>query len=124
MGRPVIMRGNKPQTIIGHAWVCDGYKYNGKWWTEIANNQITTNITGQMGVAIYDNSCTSAEALRAKLSANPITLVYELAEPIVTDITDLITPDNFIEVQGGGSIISVNEYEYAVPNTMRYQKRS
>jgi hypothetical protein len=57
-------------------------------------------------------------------SGNPVVLEYKLETPIVTNITHLFTPDNFIKVEGGGSIIAVNEYEYAVPSTFRFQKRS
>jgi hypothetical protein len=46
-----------------------------------------------------------------------------LATPIVTDITDLFTEDNSIEVQGGGVLRFVNEKEMAVPNTIGYVTR-
>ena len=48
-------------------------------------------------------------------------LVYELAEPIVTDISDLITADNLIGVEGNGTITFENEYGYAVPSEVTYQ---
>lgn len=51
-------------------------------------------------------------------------VVYALAKPETTDITDLMPIDNFVKVQSGGSIIPVNEYEYAAPTTITYQKRS
>lgn len=67
--------------------ICDIYTYSGKWWSQLADNQITTNITGRMGVAIRDDSCASVEALKAKLSASPITLIFGLEEPIETPLT-------------------------------------
>jgi hypothetical protein len=48
------------------------------------------------------------------------TLYYGLAEPIITDISDILTDDNFIEVESGGSLEFVNEYKYAVPSTVKY----
>lgn len=54
---------------------------------------------------------------------DPLTVYYELAEPIVTDISHLITDDNLIPVEGGGVIIAQNENEEAAPSTIIYQKR-
>jgi hypothetical protein len=49
-------------------------------------------------------------------------LYYELAEPETTDITDLISPDNYIRVEGsGGTLTFANEYAYDVPSTVVYQ---
>lgn len=50
--------------------------------------------------------------------------ILPLAEPIVTDITDLMPIDNFIKVQSDGYIIAENDYKYAVPTEILYQKRS
>lgn len=52
---------------------------------------------------------------------DPLTLYYEFATPIVTDISHLITRDNFIEVEGGGIIIAQNENADAAPITITYQ---
>jgi hypothetical protein len=48
-------------------------------------------------------------------------LCYELAEPVITDISDILPDDNFIAVEGGGTVTAVNEYEYAVPSEITYQ---
>lgn len=63
------------------------------------------------------------KALLAQWEAegNPLTVYYELAEPIVTDISHLITDDNLIPVEGGGVIVAQNENEEAAPTTIRYQ---
>lgn len=45
---------------------------------------------------------------------------YALAEPIETDISADLLGDNFIEVEGGGVIRAVNEYEYDAPTTIAY----
>jgi hypothetical protein len=62
--------------------------------------------------------------MQAKLKAwydegDPLTVEYILAEPIVTDITDLLR-ENFLKVQGGGTIKFENEYNYDVPSTINY----
>jgi hypothetical protein len=52
-------------------------------------------------------------------NGNPFVVEYALAEPIETDITDLLR-ENFLKVQGGGTIKFENEYEYDVPSTINY----
>jgi hypothetical protein len=54
---------------------------------------------------------------------NPLVTYYELAEPIVTDISAYFTEDNLIPVEGGGTITAVNEHGLAAPTTIVYQKR-
>lgn len=51
---------------------------------------------------------------------DPLTVYYELAEQIVTDISHLITDDNLIPVEGGGVVIAQNENEEAAPTTINY----
>ena len=53
-------------------------------------------------------------------NGNPLTFIYALNEPIETDITDLMTVDNAIIVEGGGSIKFVNEYDYDMPSETTY----
>ena len=62
------------------------------------------------------------ESYLAELHAqgNPLTIIYPLAEPIETDITDLMTIDNHIAVEGGGFIELNNEYGYDVPSEFNY----
>ncbi len=38
----------------------------------------------------------------------------------IIDISDLIPEDNYINVEGGGTVTMVNEYEYAVPSEITY----
>lgn len=54
---------------------------------------------------------------------NPLTVYYELAEPIVTDVSAYFTEDNLIAVEGGGTITAVNENNLAAPSTIIYGKR-
>ena len=48
-------------------------------------------------------------------------LYYELSEPIITDISEYITNDNFIKVFGKGTIIAENDNGLDVPTTITYQ---
>ena len=47
--------------------------------------------------------------------------VYVLSTPVITDLSDILADDNFIEVQGGGSVVAENGYGYAVPTEIIYQ---
>ena len=55
-----------------------------------------------------------------RLADKPLIIVAALAEPEVTDISDILTDDNFIEVEGDGSITAVNEFGYDVPSSISY----
>lgn len=70
-------------------------------------------------VYIYDSLYTDKDTFKTAISG--VYLYYELADPIVTDITDLM-PSNFgyIEVRPEGKIIFNNEYEQAVPSAITY----
>ena len=50
----------------------------------------------------------------------PVTIVYAVEETI-TDISDILNPDNFIQVQGAGYITTVNEHKLAVSSETTYQ---
>jgi hypothetical protein len=50
-----------------------------------------------------------------------VMLYYELAEPVITDISDLLSADNFIGVEGGGTVFAKNEKFFDVPTTIVYQ---
>lgn len=60
---------------------------------------------------------------KKETEGNPIILEYELATPIVTDITDLFTNGYKIQVEQGGTLIPVNENELPVPTTIAYVTR-
>ena len=64
------------------------------------------------------------EEMKAKLKAwydegNPLIVDYILAEPIETDISAYLT-DEYIEVEGGGTVTVVNEYGLDAPTTISY----
>ena len=46
-----------------------------------------------------------------------------LAEPVVTDITSLVTDDNKIKVEGGGALRLVSNNDLTVPSTVQYVTR-
>ena len=54
------------------------------------------------------------------LRKNPLHVVYRLASPIITDISDILSANNFIEVAGGGTLTFVNEHGYGVPSEVEY----
>lgn len=58
---------------------------------------------------------------QAQSALDGFKIVYQLATTEVTDITDLITNDNFIEVHEGGVVTSENADGLAVPTTITYQ---
>ena len=68
---------------------------------------------------LYDPNYTDADIFKNAMSG--VMLYYDLAEPIVTDITDMITSDNYIGVEGNGTVTMVNEHGYAVPSEITYQ---
>lgn len=81
---------------------------------------------GGAGIAIYKNDCATADDFKAYLAeqyanGTPVTIYYELAEPIITDISDILPDDNYIEVEGGGTVTMVNEHQLAVPSEITYQ---
>lgn len=63
---------------------------------------------------IKDTSITDASQITG-------TLLYALANPTTEDISDLITADNLIGVEGGGTITFENEHGNAVPSEITYQ---
>lgn len=84
--------------------------------------------TGETGIAlfdaigavvIYDTNYTDAATFKSAMAG--VMLYYELAEPIVTDISDILSSDNFIGVEGSGTITMVNEHKFAVPSEIIYQ---
>lgn len=75
---------------------------------------------GEVLFALSNSIATDVATLKTYLASNPIEFIYELAEPIVTDISDILPADNFIEVEGGGTITAVNENGFDVPSEITY----
>ena len=53
-------------------------------------------------------------------AGTPVTVEYALATPIETDVSEYFTDDNFIPVEGLGTLTAANEYGYAVPFEVEY----
>ena len=84
---------------------------NGTWGGMATNPQIAY----RMKQGAYPDAATFKAAMSG------VMLVYELATPEVTDISDILPADNYIGVEGGGTLTFKNEYEYDVPSEVTYQ---
>ena len=100
-------------------------KYADTPWNDLWSNGTDKKITQTSNnINITDSSFTEAEAFKQSLQG--VYLYYELAEPVVTDISDIIG-DTFQEpfnVEGGGSLTFKNTngdgYKLAVPSNVQY----
>lgn len=106
--------------------LCSKYpaKTQNELWGKTNVTGITTNANVDGCVHVNDTSYTDATAFKQAMQG--VILYYELANPIVTDISDLI-PDDFlrnIEVEAGGSITFKNsngdDYRIPVPSEEEY----
>ena len=103
---------------IAPNFICPKYStktQNESWGkTSITGISATSNVNGY----IYVNDTSYTDATAFKQAMQGVTLYYELANPIVTDISDLI-PDDFlrnVEVEAGGSVIFKNSNDsYLIP---------
>jgi hypothetical protein len=68
---------------------------------------------GSKYLCVRDDTYANVETFKAAMSG--VMLVYELETPIVTDISDILTSDNLIEVFEGGMLIAENENGLDVP---------
>lgn len=84
---------------------------------------IRQNYFAYASIAFRDDSAADLTAWKAMLAASPITLIYSLAAEFVeeTDITDLMSVDNLIEVEGGGTITAANANDSAAYTEITYQ---
>ena len=73
-------------------------------------------------IYIYDSAYTEGNDLRTSLSG--VMLYYELETPIETDISSLLSDDNLIEVEPGGTISFPSSlgdnYRLPVPSDVEY----
>ena len=106
--------------------ICSKYlaKTQNAMWGKTSVTGITTNASADGYVYVNDTSYTDATAFKQAMQG--VILYYELATPIVTDISSLI-PDDFlrnIEVEAGGSITfknsNDNSYRIPVPSEEEY----
>lgn len=121
------LNGQKLTKSYGIApnFVCPKYstKTQNAMWGKTSITGITANANVDGYVYVNDTSYTDATAFKQAMSG--VILYYELAEPIVTDISSLI-PDDFlrnIEVEAGGSITfkgGNDNYRIPVPSEEEY----
>lgn len=93
-----------------------------------ANGLYVVNSSGYDGafVNLRDDNFASVDEFKTHLAeqyanGSPLTVYYELATPIITDISDLLPADNLLGVEGGGTVTAVNENAFAVPTEIIYQ---
>lgn len=114
----------KNYTILPN-FLCSKYltKTQNEVWGKTDVTGISADANADGYVYINDMSYTDVDAFKQAMSG--VILYYELAEPIVTDISSLI-PDDFlrnIEVEAGGSITFKNgndSYHIPVPSEEEY----
>ena len=102
------------------------------WLSTLTGAQFVWYTATELGICInkynlykygeLTDAASQINAFKAWLSDNPVQIKYELAEPIVTNITDISVP-NKLQVEGGGVLRFVNEHEMAVPNTVGFVTR-
>lgn len=105
--------------------LCSKYlaKSQDEVWSDVTAVGIAANATIDGIVYVADTIYTDATAF--KQAMQDVMLYYELATPIVTDISDLLTDDFLrnIEVEAGGSVTFKNgndSYRIPVPNEEEY----
>lgn len=114
----------KNYTILPN-FLCSKYltKMQNEVWGKTDVTGISADANADGYVYINDMSYTDVDAFKQAMSG--VILYYELAEPIVTDISSLI-PDDFlrnIEVEAGGSITfkgGNDNYRIPVPSEEEY----
>lgn len=70
-------------------------------------------------IVIRKSEFTTQAEYRQWLSDNEVYIIERIAEPIETDISAYLT-DEYIEVEGGGTVTVVNEYQLDAPTTISY----
>lgn len=111
---------------IAPNFICPKYstKTQKESWgkTSITGISATSNVNGY----IYVNDTSYTDATAFKQAMQGVTLYYELATPIVTDISDLLADDFLrnLTVEAGGSITFKNsngdDYRIPVPSEEEY----
>ena len=90
------------------------YTHSGQTITTVVSLLIPNQATENMKMGDYIDKC------KQWLTENPIDIYYELAEPVITDISDIL--ESF-EVESGGTISFVQSDDtklLPVPNTIEY----
>lgn len=100
-------------------------------WTNIVTNADKDKIisavmdSGNSYIAVRDSAYTDATAFKESLKGT--LLYYELAEPEIIDISDILPDDNIFGVEEGGTITFENSngdgFRISVPSEIVYQKK-
>ena len=100
-------------------------------WTNIVSNADKDKIISALMdsensyVAVRDSTYTDVASF--KKSVQGVLLYYELAEPEIIDISDILPDDNLLEVEEGGTITFENSngdgFRIPVPSEIVYQKK-
>lgn len=103
--------------------LCDRFEYaQGAWGTKgVGYCSDSAN-----GLVYFNTTFASLAEWKSYLAVQyaagtPVTVVYALVTPKVTDISDILPADNLLGVEGGGTITAVNENALAVPTEIIYQ---
>ena len=102
--------GEKPSDILAA-------EYENVAYSDRASGSKTicgAKASGVNTIFVRDTKYTNAADFKASMLG--VKLIYKLATPETIDISNLITDDNLIGVEGGGTLTFVNEYGYSVPN--------
>lgn len=97
-----------------------GAKPNGACLANVPSTIISYRFDSTGDPIFYFNEGAYGSAEEIKAAMSGVMLVYELATPEVTDISDILPADNYIGVEGGGTLTFKNEYEYDVPSEVTY----
>lgn len=94
---------------------------------DFVNGSLTVDKTCTVSDSVYffDTGCSTVSAWMAYLAeqyaaGTPVMMTYVLATPVVTDISDLLSGDNIIPAEEGGTLTMVNPYGYEVPHEVTY----
>jgi len=116
---------NISQLATGNKGRCSDRDYDGSLISNATRKGLHIGIDV---IYIRDDAIKTVSEWKSHLAnryanGNPIKVIYKLVTSIVTDITDLFTEPNKLQVEGGGSIRFVNEHKIAVPNTVAFVTR-
>lgn len=93
--------------------------YTSETFNDFINNtpNMAVCVSTTSNLSIRNTAYTDATAFKTAMSG--VYLVYELATPVETDISEYID-NNFIEVEANGSLTHNNTYNQAVPSEVTY----
>lgn len=86
----------------------------------VLSNRYSCEIWDVLYANASNTGVSTVDEFKAALRADPLYVVYILDTSEITDISDILPADNFIEVEGSGTVTMVNEHEYAVPSEITY----